>query len=450
MSKRRSLNPFAGLPNKREVFAWGMYDLANQSFTLLVNTLLFSLYIKKVVIHDDNAGDRWWAVMTASSLFVVVLLSPVLGALADARRWRKEVLIATGLVCSVLTVCLSLVGADMIVLAVLLYVPANICFELGENFLASFLTDVSTPRNIGRISALGWTMGYSGAIILMVCLALGSFAFGLKTAADWRPFFVFAGVWFFLAMVPAMFILREQPREVDRGRNVFAQAFGRLAKTAHDASRFRQLVKFLVAFFVYGFGVQTMVKFSAIIASDFGVKEQALVFFALQVSITAGLTTFFVGKVQDRVGARFVVIAFLGVWIGTSLAMLWMTTLTDRPQWLFWVVGNGIGIGLGGIGTSSRSMVGVFTPKDRAAEFFGLWGMSYKLAGAFGILSFGLVKSSLGDTNAMILLTSFFVVGLILMLPVNEKRGMLAKHRAERESSSNRLNSVDLYRGITL
>ncbi|MCA9279116.1 MAG: MFS transporter [Phycisphaeraceae bacterium] len=432
MSQKRSFNPFAGLPNKREVFAWGMYDLANQSFTLLINTLLFSIYVKKVIVHDEKAGDRWWAIMTATSLFIVVLLSPVLGALADARRWRKEMLIATGLICSLLTTGLALTGADTLILALLLYIPANICFELGENFLASFLPDVSTPRNIGKISALGWTMGYSGAILLMVCLAVGTFAFGLTDAMDWRPFFVFAGLWFFAAMLPAMFILREQPREVERGHNVLAQAFGRLAHTVRDASRFKHLVRFLIAFFVYGFGVQTMIKFSAIIATDFGVQEKALVFFALQISVTAGLTTFIVSKFQDRVGARAIVIAFLGVWIGVALALLWMTTLTNRPQWLFWIVGNGIGIGLGGIGTSSRSMVGVFTPKNRAAEFFGLWGMSYKLAGAIGVLSFGLVKAWLGNTNAMILLTTFFAVGLVLMLPVSEKQGMIAKHRAER------------------
>jgi UMF1 family MFS transporter len=102
------------------------------------------------------------------------------------------------------------------------------------------------------------------------------------------------------------------------------------------------------------------------------------------------------------------------------------------PQWPLWVVGNGLGVGLGGIGTASRTLLARFTPKDRRAEFFGLWGMTYKLAAAVGVLSFGAVARVFGELASLVLLAAFFGVGLVLMLRVNEVSGLRAAMRADR------------------
>lgn len=164
------LNPFARLPNGRVVWAWGMYDLANQSFTLIINTLLFSIFFKEVVVgvgtpQSAARGDSLWSITFASSMLVVVVLSPFAGALADARAWRRRFLLGTGLVCVALTCSFAGLGPGMIVLAIALYIPANVAYQLGENFLASFLPSVSTSRNIGRVSGIGWAMGYGLSLI---------------------------------------------------------------------------------------------------------------------------------------------------------------------------------------------------------------------------------------------------------------------------------------------
>ncbi len=440
----RTPNPFRGLDNPREVWAWGMYDFANQSFTLLIITLLFSLYFKEVVVAEPLVasgvaestararGDLAWALTHSGSMLLVVILSPLLGALADARQWRKELLILTGISCVVLTCSLGLVGPGWILLGVLLYIPANVSYQIGENFLASFLPDVSTPRNIGRVSAIGWTMGYVGALALLI-LVLGSMLlFGMKAKADWRPFFVFAGLWFALGMVPAALFVREKKRESARCENPFRASVRRLRETLRHASRHRQLIRFLTAFFIYGLGVHVIISFASIIATDFGMNETQLAIFTLQLTLTAGIAAATTSFFQDRIGARSTVLLYLCIWIASASAMLVLTLIPSKPQWLFWVIGNGIGLGLGGIGTSSRSMVGRFTPRHRSAEFFGLWGLTYKLAAAVGVLSFGVVKSALGNTGAMILLSSFFVIGCVLMLRVNELAGVREARRAER------------------
>src|SRR5213083_274440 len=108
-----SLNPFRGLPNAREIWAWGMYDLANQSFQLLINTVLFGVYVREVVATNARDGERLWMAMGMTALLIIVAISPLVGAVADSRAWKREVLIGTGLACSAMTAALALVGPGM-------------------------------------------------------------------------------------------------------------------------------------------------------------------------------------------------------------------------------------------------------------------------------------------------------------------------------------------------
>lgn len=430
---RFSINPFRGLRNPKEVWAWGMYDFANQSFTLLINTLLFALYFKEVVVGDPARGDRLWSIVFSSSMLLVVIASPVIGAIADARQWRKEVLMLTGVLCVALTCALGLIQPGWIVVAAVLYIPANFCYQIGENALASFLPDVADQRSFGRVSAIGWTMGYIGAICLLVIVILATIVLGLDTKEEWRPLFVFAGLWFLLGMIPAAMILKERrrPHYVFSG-NVLADAFVRIGETVRQASHYRQLMIFLISFFVYAFGIQTVIAFASILAVDFGFDETQLFVFVAQITITAGIAAAATSKFQDTIGAKRTIQIYLGVWVLSTASLAILSGNPSLPAWLLWVIGNGIGFGLGGTGTASRAMVARFTPGHKSAEFFGLWGVSYKLAAVIGVLSFGLVKAGLGNTMALVLLMGFFVVGFLLLLPVNETAGVRAARRSSR------------------
>jgi UMF1 family MFS transporter len=466
------LNPFHGLPNPREVWAWGMYDFANQSFTLLIITLLFSIYVTRVVVpqpefdeataqaieaiekgelahadatpevraaHDrsqkaEARGKFVWSLIHGSSMFVVVAVSPFVGAYGDVRARRKLLLMGTGVIAGTLTCALGLVGPGMVLLAALLYIPANICYQVGENFLASFLPDVSSRRTIGRISALGWTMGYAGALMLLVVVFGVMLAAGLKEPQSWRAFFVFAGVWFLLGIVPAGLYLRKDQQPTVRSADPLREAVRRVRASLAGASEFGELRRFLVAFLVYAFGVQTIIGFASIIARDFGFTDIDLVLFVAQITVTAGIAAIATSTFQDRVGAKVTVIIYLVVWVVSCLAMVGIAAIWPHggPKWPLWVVGNGLGFALGGIGTASRSMVGRLTPAHRTAEFFGLWGMVYKLAGGVGIISFGLVARFLGDAWSLLLLVGFFAGGLLLVLRVGETRGVRQARKAER------------------
>jgi UMF1 family MFS transporter len=466
------LNPFHGLPNPKEVWAWGMFDLANQSFTLLIITLLFSVYVTRVVVPQpvldpavgaqverildnelekdqapqevrdaygkvqaaERKGKLAWSLMQGSSLLIVVIVSPFIGAWGDIRGKRKLILMATGVACGVLTCMLGFVGPGMVILAAALYIPANICYQVGENFLASFLPDVSSRRTIGRVSAIGWTMGYVGALALLVFVFGMMLAFGLQDPTQWRVFFVFAGVWFLLGIIAPGTILRPDRRPAMVTLDPMREAVRRVRKSLAGAGEFGELRRFLVAFLVYGFGVQTFIAFAAIIAGDFGFSDVLLVAFTAQLTITAGIAAVVTSTFQDRVGAKVTVLVYLGVWVASCLAMVAMSIIWPHggPQWPVWLVGNGLGFGLGGIGTASRSMVGRLTPSHRTAEFFGLWGMVYKFAGAIGVLGFGAVARYAGETASLLLLAGFFAGGLLLVLRVGETKGVRQARKAER------------------
>lgn len=445
-----AFNPLRGVENKRTVWAWGMFDLANQSFTLLINTLLFALFFREVVVADPARDDTLWSIAFASSLGIVVVLSPVMGAVADVKGLKKEILMVLGVACAGLTCALGLVpgggSTRAIAVAMALYIPANVAYQLGENFLASFLPEIATRENMGRVSGFGWSMGYLGALVLLVLTFLGMLALGVADEkAGWRPFFVFAGVWFFVMMIPTALFLHEKKRAepIEVSRTLVGEGFHRLGQTIRHAKDFRHLARFLLAFLVYGFGVQVVIAFSSVIASDFGFDGSKLVLFVAQITVVAGITAVIVSAFQDRVGHRRTVEIFLVIWAINAIGLAFLAWLQASrtigdvegavASWPIWIIGNGLGIGLGGIGTASRTIVGVFTPTHRTAEFFGLWGLTYKLAGCIGVLSFGVMRDAMGPVWALGLLASFFIVGFVILLSVDEKDGVRAAEEAERE-----------------
>ncbi len=424
------LNPFASLPNGKAVWAWGMYDLANQAFQLLINTLLFSIYLKVVVLGNSPAARATWGGMVAAALLIVVALSPGLGAYADARGIRKRLLVASGIGAVVLTAGLFFLGPGAVWPAAIIYVAAAVLVGLGENFLGAFLPFLSTPQTVGRVSALGWLMSYVGALLLLALTAVAVYALGWKDPSQWRALFLLAAAWFAVGIVPSIFLLREpEPGPgagtAPRSLGLFVESFGRLRHTLREARRYRQLLRFLGVFFVYSLGTNTVVYFLGQIGDDFQFGIGRLILLALVMAVAAGLSAILAARAQDRLGHLRMIGVFLIAWIISTLAMALGAVLRLGQDW-FWPIAAGLGFALGGIGTASRATVGAFTPPEKSAEFFGLWGMVYKLSGAIGLLVFAAAGSFLGPAPALFVLTGFFAAGLVLLPVVREADGVAA------------------------
>lgn len=428
--------PFRSLEHPAAVFAWGMYDLANQSFQLLINSLLFPIFFTAVIVGDPERGRSLWFRMSAAGLLLVVVLSPIMGAIADQRRCKRELLLMSGIVCALLTLGLGMLQHGQGMLAFGIYLIAAVACGLGENFLGAFLPEISTPRSAGRVSGIGWTMSYIGALLLLGLTALYSLVLDQNDPAMMRPVLIFAGVWFAMGMIPSLLWLHEQPAPntgTPRTGTLVGASFRRLAQSARESSKYRQLVRFFVAFAVYSAGTLTMIYGLGLIGDRLGFTLDQLILMGSLVAITAGISSAIAGRVQDSFGHVRTLTVFLIIWILATLSMAGAEHL-NAQVWVFWLVAGLVGVALGGIGTGSRAIVGAFTPPERAGEFFGLWGMIYKLSGIVGVLLFGELSSQFGQAPALLVVAGLFAVGLLLLRRVNEHEGIELAEAIESKS----------------
>lgn len=439
------LNPFRNLPNARQVWSWGMYDLANQSFTLLVVTLFLPIFLKEVVLGagaDAGLAARYLGWAVAASSLIVVLTSPVIGALADFSARKKTYLTWCGIGCSILTMSLALTGPGDVWPALILFAAANVLFMFGENFLAAFLPEISTRETLGRVSAIGWTMGYIGAL---VCLPIALLLPGVIRGEPrgYTFIFFFAGAWFLINALPTMLILRERKiaEPLPPGATMLTVGFQRVADTIRHASRFRELAVFLFFFCIYCCGMQIIINFSGLIASQY-FSTGALIAFVLALAFISAVGSAISGMFQDRIGQRLTVQISLAIWIITSIGAVLLPT-KDAPMWHLCLVGGGIGLGLGLTGAASRALVGVLTPAHKTAEFFALWGLGYKLAGVVGPPVFGEVSRRWGQPAAMAAVGGFFLIGFLGTFLVDVARGRRAAEDSERDFASE-INARDL------
>ena len=433
----RRIYPLNGFPGQRQIWSWISFDVANQSFTLIINTLLFSIFFSKVVVMDDAIDDRIWALTYGGSMLLTAILSPLAGAAADERSWKKRFLIGSGLMCGIFTCALGFVQPGQVWLAVLLYVPANFAFSIGENFLASFLPALGRQDQVGRVSGFSWACAYAAALGLLILTAGAMILLKLESPNTWRPFFVFAGLWFLAFTIPTMIWLHEPQvsRVSHPGRNLLTAGFVRLAETVRETARFKDLAMLLAASLFYGTGMSVVVFFASKLAVEYGFEQVDLVIFVAVITVSGIVGTIIPTLYQDKIGHRRSVVIFLTVWVATALGFALYAHLYeshalsggagDYPTWPLWLIGNLLGFGLGSLGSANRAFVSYLAPPNREAEVFGIWGLTWKLS-AIMTFPFAWVKDTVGTSEALLVLAGFLIVGLVLTLFVNERRGFEA------------------------
>lgn len=417
---------------RREILAWAMYDFANSGYTTVVLTAIFNAYFVAVVAADSGAkgtATLLWTLATAIANVFVLASAPVLGAIADHGAHKKRFLAFTTVGCVLFTAALGWVGPGDVMLGMLLIMFSYFMFASGENFIAAFLTEIATEKNIGRISGYGWSLGYVGGVfVLGLCLAYIQWAQAHgASAAQYVPVTMWiTAALFGIAALPTFLWLRERavPRAAASKARYVSAGFARVRHTLVHARHYRDLFRFLVTLAVYYCGVNTVVVLAAVYATEemgFGMSENIVLI--LVVNITAAVGAFGFGVVQDRLGSVRTLAVTLVVWIA-ALVLAYFT----ESRAGFWVVANLVGLALGSCQSAGRALVGQFSPRERTAEFFGLWGLFGKLAAVVGPLTYGVVGYVSHGNHRLALLTTsaYFVLGLLLLLTVDERRGRAA------------------------
>ncbi len=395
----------AGKPGRREIFAWCLYDFANSAFTTIIVTFAFSLYFARIVVGPG--GETAWGRTYAVSMLLSALLSPLIGAAADEAGAKRRLLIATTLVSVIGTGFLAWVGPGEMWKGAAIFVLANTAYGIAIAVYDAFLVEIA-PENTGRVSGYGWALGYAGGLLSLILAA------PFLTASDpaFRATFIGTAGFYLLFSLPVFAWLRERRPRLGLHLAQWRGALRRLRHTARDVRHYARLWRYLLAYWIYNDGINTIVVFASIFAAGvlgFGVRDLVLFFLAMQITAAAGAWLF--GWLADRIGARRVIAQTLWLLVGVTLAASLVRGAVD-----FYAVGFAAGFAMGGNQAVSRAYLVQLVPVEKSAEFFGFFSLTGKFAAILGPLIYGEMAGITGSQRwAVLTVSAFFLAGLALL-----------------------------------
>lgn len=418
---------------KREVFGWAMYDFANSGYTTVVITAVFAAYFVGGIAKGAPWAAFAWTAALSISYAIVMLTMPAIGAWADLRGAKKRVLVIATTGCVLATAALALTprfagASGGVALAMALVIVSNAFYSYGESLTGAFLPELATPEGMGKVSGWGWSFGYVGGMLTLgICLAyvLWSQSKGLP-ASHFVPVTMVITAAIYGAAACATFALlpeRAQPKTAGGELGAWQQ----LRATYRQARAYRDFMWLLVCTVCYQGGVAVAITLAAIYAEQvigFVASETMVLIFVLNVAAAIGAFSF--GYIQDRIGHKVSLAATLVAWIAVCVIASVVTTKGG-----FWWAAAIAGLAMGSSQSAGRAMTGYLAPPQQLAEFFGLWTFATRLASIIGPLSFGAITWATGGNQRIAILSTavLFVAGLLLLLPIDMRRGREAALR---------------------
>ena len=415
---------------RRAVVSWVLYDLANTIFAMGVTSLYFGLWVRDAV--GAERADSVYGLITAISMGLIFIASPLLGAMTDRARRRMPFLIASTLICVVFTALLARAG---FYITALFFIIANVAYQAGLQFYDAMLPEVSTEANRGKISGIGVGVGYLGSYIA-VGLGLDA-VFGSRD----KPFlFLMIGCFFLLFALPCFLFVKE--RGNPNPRPVFSPAMVREStaetlRTLRSGSEYPGLVRFLVGRVFYTDAINTVISIMALytvnVAISTGLSEDAgeqqaklILMTAITFAVIGGFTW---GWLADRLGPKRTLDYVLFCWVGIFMLAAAVGIL-GLPLSALYVVACAAGFALGGIWAADRPLMLRLTPPTRIGEFYGLYGMVGRFSAVTGplvwagvtavtIRSMGL-EPKVGQGIAVLVLLSMVIISYIILRPVTD------------------------------
>lgn len=400
-----------------------MYDWANSAFATTVMAAVLPIYYSQVagVTLPGNTATAYWGYTTAAALLITALLAPIMGAIADYSGSKKKLLMTFAGIGIFATALLYFVTTGDWLMASIFFIVGNIGFATSEVFYNSLLPEVAGPGNIDQVSTKGYALGYLGGGILLGINVL-MIEFMSDTILATRLSFVTVAIWWAVFTIPIIKNVKEpkvKSNEV-KYNNPLTGGFKRLAATFKELRNYKQLLLFLIAFWIYNDGIGTIIKMATIYGAEIGIDQTTLIGALLMTQFVGIPFAFGFGRLARVLGTKNSIMVGLFVYTMISIGGYFMETALH-----FWILAFLVGTVQGGTQALSRSFFGSMLPKSKTGEFYGFYGMSSKFAGIVGPLVFAVVSQIAGSSRLSIVsLIVFFIVGGFLLSRVDEKEGI--------------------------
>lgn len=422
-------------PNARAQRAWCLYDWANSAFATSVVSAILPVYFARNAARSmaPHEATALWGYASAAALAVTAVLAPITGALADQTRRRKPYLLACVLVGVAGTLALAVLPGQPWWGVLAAFGIAFVAFATGNVLYDSLLPGIAHDSELHAVSARGFALGYLGGGLLLAAhllLVLKPRLFGLPDAGTaTRAAFASVAVWWLVFSLP---LFRDVPEPEAESHGVPAArlvgaTFRQLGRTLAHLRQRRDLLLFLVAFWLYSDGIGTIIKMATIYGAEVGIGQGDLIGALLMVQMVAAPASLAFGRLARPLGARLAVLLGIAGYCGISVFAFFL----QRP-WHFWALALLVALFQGGTQALSRSMFASLVPKRQVSELFGFYSVSEKLAGVVGPLLFaGVTQLTHGGRTATLTLLPLFLAGALLLSRVDLERG--AREAAESE-----------------
>jgi MFS transporter, UMF1 family len=398
---------------------------------------VFAVYIQRIVFSTETSGATGavvWAWSVAISMLLGALLSPLIGAWADAQAGKRLGLGISAMLGGTACMLMAIIPPENTWLVTSCLVAANLFLELSLTLYNGFLPEVADEQEINRVSAAGMAWGYFGGgltlLIAMLALSFGP-RFGFDDPSVLLRGCIFTtGAWWCLFTVPTIVVLRDEPRPIPSGsfRENGAKAFTDVIETIKSLRYHRTLAFFLIAFLFYNDGVQTVISQSATFAiQELHFTDQELIAVILMVQFIATPGAILIGWISDRWGRKSTLMICLLVWL-----ILLTSASFVQSKAAYWVMCVGVALVLGGTQAVSRAIMGSLTPARQGARYFGFFNFSGKATSFLGTFFFGLVIATTGSSRAAIVgLLIFFVIGLAIVAGLDFRNDQVPQRKSK-------------------
>ncbi len=404
---------------RREKLSWALYDWGNSAFATTVMAGFFPVFFKEYWAKGLSATDStfWLGLGNSAASTLMILLAPLVGALADQGGNKKRMLVLFAFLGALMTSSLFLVAAGLWPVALAFYALGIVGFSGSIVPYDALLVDVATPRELDRTSALGYALGYLGGGLLFalnVAMVMKPGLFGLADAGEAvRISFLMVGLWWAAFTVPLLLFVHERNPAPPRD-GVLRGALREIRDNLREVRRHRMAFLFLLAYWLYIDGVDTIVRMAVDYGLAIGFEPQDLLAALLVTQFVGFPAALAFGWIGDRMGPKSGIMIALGVY---SLVVVWAWGMQNR--WEFYGLAVMIGLVQGGIQSLSRSLYARLIPAERSGVFFGVYNMLGKFAAVIGPLLVGVVGVVTGSSRAGILaILVLFVAGAVVLRKV--------------------------------